>query len=154
MMRGIVLKLLVLFVCASFVNGDVGLNCYEAEHCDRFDIKRGKICCPSIDNDNGVIVCDKENFEGNCKFYSMYGRSCLNLDENDTANSVNTLGKCFRIFEHINCQGRSRPLLPGSPSHNSMDVLYMNGIITSVGQCNDHDYAVDFIHVKRSTDDY
>lgn len=141
---------IILFICISLVRCDSGLSCYEAEDCDRFDLKHGKICCPSIDNDNGVIVCDKENFEGNCKFYSMYGKNCLNLDENDTANSIDTLGRCFRIFEHINCQGKSRPLLPGSPSHNGMNVLYMNDIITSVGLCNDHDSVIDFIRFKRS----
>ena len=141
---------IVLLIYASFVQGDNGLNCYEAEHCDHFDVKHGKICCPSIDNDNGVVVCDKENFEGSCKFYSMYGKQCLNLDENGTANSVNTLNRCFRIFEHINCQGRSRPLLPGSPSHNSMNSLYMSDIITSVGLCNEHDSVIDFIRFKRS----
>lgn len=140
-------------ICISCVKSENGFNCYEAKDCDRFDIKHGNICCPSIDNDNGVIVCDEDNFEGNCKFYSMYGKSCLNLDENDTTSSINTLGKCYRIFEHINCAGISHPILPGSPSHNSTAALNMNNIITSIGLCNKNDYGVKSFRVKRSTND-
>lgn len=144
----------ILLVCVTLVTANHGLDCYKAEYCDRFDIKYGKNCCPSIDNDDAVIVCDNENFNGVCKYYSMYGKNCVNVDNNDLASSVNTLGKCFRIFEHINCQGKSRPLLPGSPSHNSMTALHMDEIISSIGRCQDRDYSVRFVRFKRSKDQY
>lgn len=153
MMQNISVHSFILVICAVLVRCEDGIDCYEAEKCDQFDIKHGRICCPSIDIENGVIVCDKENFKGRCKFYSMYGKRCLNLDENDTASSVNTLRKCFRIFEHINCKGQSTPVLPGSPSHNNMTVLHMNNIITSIGHCDRDDYVVEFIRVKRLNDE-
>lgn len=143
--------LLILIVCVILVRANHGMDCYKAEQCDNFDIKYGKNCCPSIYSDDAVIVCDNDNFDGVCKYYSMFGEQCVNVENNDVASSVNTLGKCFRIYEHINCQGRSRPLLPGSRSHNSMAALHMNGIISSIGRCNSQDYYVGFVRLKRSS---
>lgn len=142
------MNVLILIVCATFIETYNGLDCYKSEQCERFDIKYGKNCCPSIDNDNAVIVCDKDDFDGNCKYYSMYGRNCVNVDNNDAPSSVDTLGKCFRIFEHINCEGRSRPLLPGSPSHDNVAALHMNETVSSIGRCNHHDHYVGFVQAK------
>lgn len=142
------IKVLILVLCVTLTMAKNGLECYKAEDCDRFDIKYGTNCCPSIDNDDAVIVCDKDNFDGYCEYYSMYGRNCVNVDNNDAPSSVNTLGKCFRIFEHINCQGKSRPLLPGSASHNNMAALNMNEIISSIGRCSTNDYYVGIFQAK------
>ncbi|CAH0381867.1 unnamed protein product [Bemisia tabaci] len=101
-----------------------------------------RYCCPKSDGDDvqDVILCEHDQFNGDCIVTSLTGnKKCLNVEKSDWASSVNTLGKCVRLYEHENCEGKSKAYYPGSFGHDNL--WEMNDLVTSVGYCYDHDQA-------------
>ncbi|XP_050439305.1 uncharacterized protein LOC126844884 [Adelges cooleyi] len=98
-----------------------------------------KYCCPAGDGDD-IVLCEHKDHKGNCIAHSVTSRSpCVTVDNNDWASSVDTLGKCFRLYEHNRCEGRSVAVYPGSVGHDDLSSVGMNDMVTSVGSCWDHD---------------
>lgn len=161
------LTILILIFCVSFANCENGRECYS-EYCgspiglvgvpifpysstcgvnylihDGACPIKSKYCCPAIPGNDGVVLCKGRQYSGGCKSYSMRGRQCVNLDidDNNAVNSVNTLGNCVRLYDDINCSGKSRALYPGSTQHNDLLQLKFNDVVSSFGRCYDDDYC-------------
>lgn len=159
------LNILVLIFCVSLSSSENGLNCYH-EYCrtpiglvgapifpytsscgENYLINDGscplgrKYCCPMIPANDGVILCKSRHYKGDCKSYYMRRKQCMNIDieDNNSVNSVNTLGNCIRLYDDINCSGKSRALYPGSPKHNDLLQLNFNDKTSSFSKCYDHD---------------
>lgn len=108
-----------------------------------------KYCCPSGQGAD-IAFCEDIDFEGNCFSHSIQDNKCINLDKNDVASSVNTFGGCFRLYEDENCQGRSIVVQPGTRSHNNLEDLAMNDMVTSVSMCLSTDKCDNDNRYKRS----
>ncbi|XP_055303239.1 uncharacterized protein LOC129568923 [Sitodiplosis mosellana] len=161
------LNVLVVIFCVSLASSDNGRECYN-EFCgtpigligvpiflhsstcgEDYLIRDGacplesKYCCPAISGRDGVILCKDRHYLGGCKSYSMHGKQCINVDsdDNNAVNSVNTLGNCVRLYDDINCSGKSRALYPGSLRHNDLLQLNFNDKTSSFGKCYDDDYC-------------
>lgn len=63
-------------------------------------------------------------------------KKCHNLDSfNNRISSINTNGKCVKVFVSPNCRGRSRSIAPGTNCHNNLKECGMNDLISSMRIC-------------------
>lgn len=62
---------------------------------------------------------------------------CINFhpEFNDRASSINTEGKCIRLYEHTNCGGREVTFAPGTPDHSDFTRLGFNDMASSFRVC-------------------
>lgn len=86
-------------------------------------------------------MCEDANYGGRCIDPDV-SEGCYNLwDFNDMLSSINTRDMCVRLWEHMDCQGDSRRVREGTPSHSdlsSSDVDF-NDITSSIQLCPNQD---------------
>lgn len=142
---------IVLISFVLLVNCKNGSPCYDADdRCptDSYYIREGtengQYCCPFVDDADGIILCKDIQFNGTFTSYSIRGKQCLNLDKDDNnmASSILTIGNnnCYRLYDEINCLGKSRSFSLKSPYHNDLEQLKFNDIASSIGRCYKDDY--------------
>lgn len=160
-----IIIVLLIFSATSLTNSDKSIKCYNeycttpigltilpifpyAATCGNGYVLHeskcplyGKYCCPAIQNNDGVILCKEKHHKGNCKSYFMHGKSCVNVDVDDdnSIKSVNTIGNCVRLYDETNCLGKSVTLYPGSLHHSNLLQLRFNDKTSSFGKCYDND---------------
>lgn len=145
-------SIVVLFLVVSLVNCENGYNCYDVgcgNRCPnstyfiRDDLcpEHGSYCCPGVHMNNGFVLCKDIMYEGNCRSYSLHVKSCMNLDAgmNNAASSVNTLGKCIRLYDLANCVGKFQVFSADSLQNYDLTEVDFNDIASSVGRCHDGD---------------
>jgi len=106
-----------------------------------------KYCCPKIDGTGDFIYCKTDNFKEDCSTQTIKTKYCTNLKT--SMQSVNTLGQCLRIYESINCEGRSIIVRPGTSSHNNLNDYNMHA--RSVSTCFTYDTCETGTRKKRSS---
>lgn len=103
-----------------------------------------KYCCP---DDGDFIYCDTNDLllsEGNCYVQTVDGKHCTNLQ--DEIKSIDTRGKCLRIYDQSDCEGRSIAVQSGK-YHNLVDYVIT---ARSVSACFQRDKCETQTHRKRS----
>ena len=64
--------------------------------------------------------------------------TCFNLGhgQNDRASSINTHGRCFILFEHGDCQGRSMKVAPNENCNSHFQHCNFNDVTSSFKICS------------------
>lgn len=63
-------------------------------------------------------------------------KRCHNLDYfNNRISSINTNGKCVKVFDSPNCRGKSRSIAPGTNCHKNLKDCGMNDLVSSMRIC-------------------
>ena len=101
-----------------------------------------------------AMICDDPDFKNYCVDLDHHG--CMNLDEilswcwisagmqgslacianaDNKVSSINTKGKCIRMYEDKDCTGDTRRFYPGSPSHSNLADIDFNDKASSIKSC-------------------
>lgn len=79
-------------------------------------------------------------YSGDSKILAFQGCQNIPTDFNDKASSLDSRGKCIRLYENRCCQGRSLELPSGSPLIEDLYNAEFDDVVSSISPCGNYSF--------------